>query len=236
MIEMHILLSFFGLICPFILLIAFLCLFQIWKDRYWDTGIFQESLKKRLSRYYKNYISFESYQKVVRYFSREDSVVLVRKNLIVQPCRYAVRPVSYDVFRDFVVSGKATLHKLEETSISDSLQIEGQKNIQDAVIGICRTKHSGLVFYPATKKDYKKVISFLRQRKKHIEKELTLIDDIKKLEKRQQYNGENNERMQQFIKEFAEENCSNEDIPSPSLESEEEGYNSFNIPKPELKL
>lgn len=237
MIELHLLGSILEMIWPFILLIAFLCLFQVWKDRYWDSGIFQEKLKKLFSKYYKNYISYESYKSVLSYFSHQDSVILVRKNLIVQPCRYAIRPVSFDVFRDFIVSGKASLHKLEGTCISDSLQVEEQKNVQDAVIGICCTKHAGLVFYPATKKDYKKVVSFLRQRKKRIQKELSLIEDIKDLEKKQRYSGENNERLQQFIREFAEENVSDE-VPAPTLTSSEDIslFSSFDIQKPELKF
>lgn len=237
MVDFHLLVSMLTTIWPFILLIGFLCLFQVWKDRYWDSGIVQTRLKKWLLKYYKNYISYESYMAVIHYFLQGNSVILVRKNHIVQPCRYAIRPVSYEVFYDFIVSGKASLHRLEGSSISDALQIEDQKDMQDAVIGICRTKHTGLVFYPATKRDYKKVVSFLRQRKKRIQKELSLIEDIKKLQEKQRYSGENNERMQLFIQEFAEENSSNE-VPAPTLTSSEDISlsSSFDVPKPELKL
>lgn len=238
MIELHFFLSFLKIIWPFIILIAFLCVFQIWKERYWDSGLFQEKVKQYLLRYYKKHVSYETYTRVVQYFSEEKSIILIRRGNLVQPCRFAVRPVSYDIFRDFIISGKATLHTLDGTCISDAVQIESKKDLECAIIGICQTQHSGLIFYPSTKSDYRKVVIFLKKRVREIKKEQSLALEIQRLEKKQNYSTENNLRMQMFIQEFAQENTEPEESVSLDLETPADSFPSpsLDIPKPELKI
>lgn len=223
------------------LFIGFVILFigAILKQAFWDNGYAQRKLHEKVEAFYMRYLSTEEYRFVRAFLEKEQYVILIKRNGMVQPYKYAVRPVNSQMFENFIVSGKATLHMLSGNVISDTLTIDSKLDVTKAIIGICKTKTTGLIFYPDSKREYHKIVSFLSKYKKGVVYEQSLVNDMELLKQKQQDDLVNSQRMQQFIKEFAEENIeNNQDTNLTKTHSDEdtEAVEAFRVPEPKLEL
>lgn len=138
--------------------------------------------------------------------------------------QYAIKGVDANMFQNFILSGKATLHTLDGMFLSDNVLKQETFDAHKAIIGICRTRHSGLVFYPASKKDYREIVSFLEKKQKTEIRQNDILQKIKDIQTKQECDAANNQRMQDFIKEFAEESVEEKiDTPDgPTLHLDQE--------------
>ena len=192
------------------------------------------SLFKKAKKKWNKDVVLEEYNKVTKFFSVPRQMLYIGYNG--EEVQYAIKGVTADMFQNFILSGKATLHELRGMILSDD--VSGKDfDAQKAIIGICKTKHAGLVFYPATKKDYRKIVSFLREKRKSEIRQEDLAKRIRDIQAKQESDAANNQRMQKFIEEFVQE-ASESESPAPfepSLHLDVDEPNTIDL-KPELKL
>lgn len=227
--------SILGAIWPFIILAIILSLLQIIKSNCWDDvfwrDAFLEKLKSKLGSIFKtakqkwkNNISLYEFRRIKAFFDTPRQFLSIKQNGIHNPVQYAVKGVDANMFQNFILSGKATLHTLDGMFLSDNVLKKETFDAHKAIIGICRTRHSGLVFYPASKKDYRAIVSFLEKKQKTEIRQNDILQKIKDIQKKQECDAANNQRMQDFIKEFAEESVEEKiDTPDgPTLHLDQE--------------
>lgn len=196
----------FPVLIPVAILILIFSIIQIIKDRYFYDYFWNERFKEKAKRLIDKTICLKEYKNIRKHFSESTGNIIIKENRITRASKYAVRSVDFDMFRNFIISGKATLYVFNESLVLEQVREDDDFDIYKAVIGICRTTNTGLVFYPASKKEYCKTVGFLRKWKKQQEKERRLIQEIRDLQVQQENDAINNKRMQQFISEFAKEN------------------------------
>ena len=151
--------SILGAIWPFIILAIILSILQIIKSNCWDDvfwrDAFLEKLKSKLGSIFKtakekwkNNISLYEFRRIKAFFDTPRQFLTVNQSGVHNTIQYAIKGVDANMFQNFILSGKATLHTLDGMFLSDNVLKKETFDAHKAIIGICRTKHSGLVFYP----------------------------------------------------------------------------------------
>lgn len=239
--------SVLGATWPFIILAILFSILQALKSNCWDDvfwrDAFFEKLKSKfgvifnfVKQKWENNISLHEFRRVREFFDTPRQFLSIKQNGIHNTVQYAVKGVDANMFQNFILSGKATLHTLDGMFLSDNVLNNETFDAHRAIIGICRTKHSGLVFYPASKKDYRAIVSFLEKKQKTKVRQNDIMQKIQDIQTKQECDAANNQRMQDFIKEFAEETVEeNTDAPEePTLHLDQE-MEAIDL-KPNLQL
>lgn len=221
--------------------------------------VIKERISKRLifKFFHKNRQLKRTWKNIQYTFSNHQNNILLKDGKDKKVLSYAVCGVGSQTFMNLVISGKANLYGAqygyleEKVCIPESMQDchcdDLFKNAQ-FMVGICQTKHSGLIFYPESQKEMRRVYCAMCQKTAQDQKLAKLKHDMDSLQaiqneqnqKNQQIQAdisENQKRMAVFLEEFQEENASGSlHIDDPESETEDLFPLDADALKPKLKL